>query len=99
MMAAHTSTLGPWVRWSMAAMLLFAGAAKLVHPEEFGLYRLLGLERADPAWIMAAVSLGEIAIAAMLVLVPRAGLLCATVLSLGFCVYHIGIGIGLSAPT
>lgn len=84
---------------TLAAALLFAGIAKLIHPEDFGILRLLGGSNPDPRWMSHAVSIVEIAAAAALLAGRPVGRVAVVALTLGFVVYHVGFGLGLSAPT
>jgi hypothetical protein len=82
-----------------AGALAIAGVAKLVHPDDFGIFRLLGDSRTDPvafSYILAGL---EISTAAALVASRRIGAAAAVGLTCGFVAYHVVLGLGFGAQT
>jgi hypothetical protein len=83
----------------VAAALAFAGIAKAVCPDDFGLLRLFGEAGRDPFWFSHVVAGIEIATATALLVFGRVGIVAAVILTCGFVAYHVILGLGFGAPT
>lgn len=89
------------IAYLTAVVFAWAGASKWLLGDTLSLFRLIGLDCQDPAWLIWALGGVEILLAVLLVIpASRQAALRASVWFLCvLCVYHLGVGVGLGAPT